>query len=176
MNFKDLIMKWRFRLDHARALFSMFTFAALLAIGYIEYLPFLDRLSVWGVIILTLIIFVVFAIGGYIYDKTFKLWASFSKVNAARNPFTYVPHPKELLVEFPRNYLQIYLLAKNETDPVIKSLVTKFLKTMNVYYSLSPNDPSFQETAQKIRSDMKKLTGLILEKWCLENEDCDDFT
>ena len=72
---KYFAMKWRFRVDQARALFGLLTFAALLAIAYMPSIPWFNEQGFWrGEFLLAVIVLVVFLLGGYLYDRFLKLW------------------------------------------------------------------------------------------------------
>ena len=159
---KYFSMKWRFRLDQARAIFGLVTFAALLAVGYIEYITFLENLGVWGVFIFTIIIFIIFVIGGYIYDRVLKLWSETQTVSVERNPYTWVPGPKEQILWLgwwaylfkALNQIAEKLDVELEDEEVVRL-------HMSEYYKLKPSTPNFEAGANKV----KKLSEYMEKKF-----------
>jgi len=149
---KYLMMKWRFRLEQARAIFGLLTFAVLLAIGYYEKIPWFNEINFWlSNIILTLIIFVVFVLGGYLYDRVFRLWTENTKVTIERNPYTYVPTPKEEIFTMGVYSFMISSLSKISKNLGIELEGEEAVKLMfNEYYSMNPETPEFEKSAAKI--------------------------
>jgi len=139
--FTDLLMRWRYRLDHAKVIFSLLTFAILLGFDFVDYIPFLDELGLWGVVILTLIIFLLFASFGYVYDRVFRLWKSHSKVNVERNQYNYVPLPKDQLVLRGLHLYRTYLLLEIKLNRTANLKVLGYwMKIIDLYYGLSSED------------------------------------
>lgn len=161
---KYFVMKWRFRIDQARALFGLITFAALLAVGYFEYITFFYNQGFWGIIEFTLIIFVVFLIGGYLYDRVFRLWAETQTVNVERNPFTYVPGPKEYinhLATFSFIFMSLTQIAeKLDIDLEAAEYIRLHMKT---YYDLTTSKENFDKEALKLKEISKKIQTMFLE-------------
>ncbi|NPE07421.1 MAG: hypothetical protein GNW80_03985 [Asgard group archaeon] len=173
--FKLLAMKWRFRLDQSRAIFGLLTFAALLAVSYVSKIPWFRDQGFWrGEFFLTILILIVFMMGGYLYDKFLRLWAQTGTVTVSRNPYTYVPSPKEFnstISWFTYIFTALNQIAKKldieiEGEELIKQQLTH-------YVSLSVEDSDFQEQAKKL----KKLSHLILESYIDSEEivDIDEF-
>jgi len=158
---KALAMRWRFRLDHARAIFGMLTFALLLAVGYVDILPWFMDQGFWrGEFLLTFLVLTVFVIGGYLYDRGLKLWSEDITVRVERNPYTYMPGPKEHLIKKSVDYAIMYLLSKNEeTKEEAKSLK----KILDEYYSLTPNTEGYREKSEEIKTLTNQFTNKIKE-------------
>lgn len=154
---KKFAMKWRFRLDHARVIFGLFTFSLLLAVGYVEYIPFLAKLGFWGVVILTLGIFVVFGIGGYVYDKVMELWSEHAVVRVERTPYTFVPQPKEHIIRKALDYVLMFLLSKHVG---VEEEAEQLKIILDSYYSLSPNSQNYKEKSDRV----KLLTSEFIKK------------
>lgn len=144
---KKFAMKWRFRLDHARVIFGLLTFSLLLAVGYIEYIPFLAKLGFWGVAILTIGIFVVFGIIGYVYDKVTELWSEHAVVRVERTPYTFVPQPKEFRIRRALDYALMFLLLQN---PETKEEALLLKDILDSYYSLSPNTQEYKAKSDRV--------------------------
>ncbi|MHA1186610.1 MAG: hypothetical protein ACTSSK_06985, partial [Candidatus Heimdallarchaeota archaeon] len=125
----------------------------------------------WIVLVFTLFILIIFIIGGYIYDKFLKLWSQTTAVNVARNPYTYVPQPKELIVSlgwWVYNFKVLTQIAQKldieiEGEEMIKQQLTHYL-------TLSADDNDFEDQAKKL----KRLTGILIESY-LESDDVGDF-
>ena len=157
-------MKWRFRVDQARAIFGLITFAALLALGYTDYISFFKNQGFWGVIEFTLIILAVFLIGGYLYDRVFKLWAETQTVNVERNPFTYVPGPKEYI-----NHLATFSFIFMSLTEIAEKLdieleAAEYIRLhMKTYYDLTTKKENFDQEALKLKLLSKRIQKMFLE-------------
>jgi len=159
---KFFVMKWRFRIDQARAIFGLLTFAALLGVGYIDYITFFAKQGFWGIMEFTLIIFVIFLIGGYLYDRVLQLWAETQTVNVYRNPFTYVPHPRERIISM-AYWAYVFqsldqIAEKLDVDIKSKDLMRPLIE---YYLSLTPNITDFEEKGLK----MKTATTEIIKNY-----------
>ncbi|MHA1366629.1 MAG: hypothetical protein ACTSP5_09505 [Candidatus Heimdallarchaeota archaeon] len=169
-------MRWRFRLDQSRAIFGLITFALLLALSYAKYLPDSwlinpDDIPFWIVLVFTLFILIIFIIGGYIYDKFLKLWSQTTAVNVARNPYTYVPAPKELIV-----ILGWWVHTFNTLSQIAKKLDIEIegedmiKQQLSHYLTLSVDDTDFEFQAKKLQ----RLTGILIDSY-LESDEEEDF-
>ena len=165
MNFKEFLMKWRFRLDQSRMLFGLVTFAALLAADYIIYIPFLDNLGLWGVVILTMIGFLIFAAGGYVYDRGFKLWRPNLNVNIDRNPYNFAPTPKEANVSSGLESVKFLILLKIAKESNI-DLSEEFAALLKIYdyYDMDPNSNDFKAISQEFAKTSKLLVAKLREE------------
>jgi len=161
---KYFTMKWRFRLDQARAIFGLATFAVLLAASYVDRIPWFEDQTFWrGDLLLSFLIFVVFIIGGYVYDRAFQLWTETSKVTVERNPYTYVPTPKEewLSVLFWGYILQALNQIAKKLDIELENQ-DELRLFFEHYFSMNPSTPDFLGEVEKLRviSNMVKKTYL----------------
>lgn len=161
---KYFTMKWRFRLDQARAIFGLLTFAVLLAATYVDRIPWFEDQGFWrGDFLLSFLIFCVFVIGGYVYDRAFQLWTETSKVTLERNPYTYVPSPKE---EWHSAVIYGYIF--HALNQIAKKLDIELENQDEVrlffehYLSMNPSTPDFLGEVEKLRviSDIVKKTYL----------------
>ena len=156
-------MKWKYRLDHARVIFGLLTFALILSAQYVKYIPFLDALGFWGVLILTTSIFIGFGIFGYIYDKSLKMWQSNSKINAQRTPYTSVPDPKDELVMYGLHLYRTYVLLETNLGLKASLLVLGYwMEIVETYYGLKVDDNP--EHYLKATKRCKLLGDLIKEE------------
>ena len=94
-------MKQQWRIVQIRGIWSLFYGILLLAIAYYEYVPFISDLQTIGPFLFAGVILFVFLILGYIYDRILVMWAPSQEVNIERNPFQYVPSPKDKIFWFP---------------------------------------------------------------------------
>ncbi len=169
-------MRWRFRIDQSRAMFGLVTFALLLSLAYAKYLPGAwvpdpENIPFWIILVFTLFILVIFVVGGYIYDKFLKLWSQTTAVNVARNPYTYVPQPKELIVSlgwWVHNYKILSQIANKleinlEGEDMIKQQLAHYL-------TLTADDSDFELQAAKL----KRLTSIIIDSY-LKSDGVGDF-
>ncbi|MGC9779659.1 MAG: hypothetical protein HZR80_10495 [Candidatus Heimdallarchaeota archaeon] len=162
--FKYFLMKWRYRIDQSRALFALVTFAALLAVSYIEYITLFDKMGFWGVILFSLIIFVIFLILGYLYDVVMKMWKATIKVNVERNPYTYVPHPKEKILRMGLDiFLYHSLIQMSEKLGLKLTGEEKIPELINKYYSLSIANPNFEKDAKEVEKISETIRKIFYE-------------
>jgi len=162
---KYFTMKWRFRLDQARAIFGLATFAVLLAATYVDRIPwFEDQSFLRGDLLLSFLIFLVFVIGGYVYDRAFQLWTETSKVTVERNPYTYVPTPKEewhSVVVWGYIFHALNQIAeKLDIELENQDEVRLFFEH---YFSMNPSTPNFLEEVEKLRVISKMVKKTYLE-------------
>ena len=101
MGVKKWIMKQQWRVVQIRGIWSLFYGVLLLAITYYEYVPFISTIETYGPFIFSGVILFVFLILGYIYDRVLVMWAPSQEVNLERNPYQYVPSPKDHVYWFP---------------------------------------------------------------------------
>ncbi|MHA1185551.1 MAG: hypothetical protein ACTSSK_01545 [Candidatus Heimdallarchaeota archaeon] len=169
---KHFAMKWRFRLDQSRAIFGLITFAVLLANSYVDQIPWFKDQGFWGGdIFLSVIIFAMFLIVGYLYDRLFKLWTETQTVHVERNPYTYVPQPKEYINNLATwSFIfdsLIQISEKLDVDLKGKELIRLHLKT---YYGLSTKTTNFESKALRLQ-----LLSKELQKICLESGEIEDY-
>ncbi|MHA1556527.1 MAG: hypothetical protein ACTSPM_06275 [Candidatus Heimdallarchaeota archaeon] len=172
---KHFSMKWRFRLDQSRAIFGLITFAVLLADKYVSVIPWFKDQGFWsGDMLLSVVILILFLIVGYLYDRLFKLWTETQTVNVERNPYTYVPNPKEYI-----NNLAIFSFLFDSLNQIAEKLdvelrgeelIRLHLKT---YYDLSTKTTNFETKALKLQLLSKELQKIFLESG--EIQDYDEF-
>lgn len=162
---KYFSMKWRFRLDQARSIFGLITFALILAQGYVIYLPWIEDptdIDLWIVTVFAIVVFIIFVIGGYLYDRLFKMWTETSTVAVERNPYTYVPTPKEQW-----HSLAIYGYLFNTLGQIAKKLDIKLENEeemklfLNHYLSMDAKTPEFEEEVKKL----KQISNLIKKSY-----------
>lgn len=94
-------MKQQWRILQIRGIWGLFYGVLVLAALYVEYVPVLNQLGALGPIYFAMIILLVFLILGYVYDRVLVMWAASQEVTQERNPFQYVPSPKDLVFWFP---------------------------------------------------------------------------
>ncbi len=94
-------MKQQWRIVQIRGIWSLFYGVLLLAYAYFEFIPFFVEMGVLGPFIFAATLLVVFLILGYIYDRVLVMWAPSQEVIMERNPFQYVPSPKDHIYWIP---------------------------------------------------------------------------
>jgi hypothetical protein len=159
-------MKWRFRIDQARAIFGLLTFAALLALGYVNKIPWFKDQGFWlGEFLLTLIIFFVFMFGGYLYDKILQLWTETNTVNQIRNPFTYVPSPQERIRSLGLYAYIIHRLDQISEKLEIENESEELMRSLYKYYSgLTTSRSDFIEIGNKMKLVNAKIVRNYTEE------------
>jgi hypothetical protein len=82
-------------------MWSLFYGILLLAIAYFEFIPIFADMGTMGPFVFAGTLLFLFLILGYIYDRVLVMWAPSQEVIMERNPYQYVPSPKEHIFWFP---------------------------------------------------------------------------
>ncbi|NHJ46177.1 MAG: hypothetical protein FK733_00180 [Asgard group archaeon] len=161
---KYFVMKWRFRLDQARAIFGLVTFAILLANSYGDDLPWFK--DDWRrEILLAVIVFFIFALGGYLYDRSFRLWTETQKVSVERNPYTYVPNPKERWQSRAFWSYNLTVLSQIAEKLDIKIENEEFMRLfISHYYSLTPSHDNIEQESVKLSKVADRFQEAFLSR------------
>ncbi|MFW9793959.1 MAG: hypothetical protein ACFFEE_06650 [Candidatus Thorarchaeota archaeon] len=101
MGVKKWLMKQQWRVVQIRGIWGLFYGILLLAVAYYEYIPFFVEMGSIGPFVFAGIILFVFLILGYIYDRVLVMWAPSQEVTIERNPYQYIPSPKDHIFWFP---------------------------------------------------------------------------
>ncbi|MHA1944286.1 MAG: hypothetical protein ACW96M_07815 [Candidatus Thorarchaeota archaeon] len=101
MRIRKWLMKQQWRIVQIRGIWGLFYGVLVLAGLYYEDLPFFNDLGSWGPFALAFTLLTIFLIVGYLYDRIFIMWAPSQEVTMERNPFQYVPSPKDHIFWLP---------------------------------------------------------------------------
>jgi hypothetical protein len=101
MGIRKWLMKQQWRIVQIRGIWSLFYGILLLAIAYFEYIPFFVDMGTLGPFVFAVLILLVFLVLGYVYDRILVMWAPSQEVSMERNPYQYVPAPKDRVFWFP---------------------------------------------------------------------------
>ncbi|NHJ14703.1 MAG: hypothetical protein EAX95_13570, partial [Candidatus Thorarchaeota archaeon] len=101
MKIRKWLMKQQWRVAQIRGIWSLFYGILVLAVSYFGYIPFFADMGAVGPFAFTAVMFVLFLIAGYVYDKVLVMWAPSQEVTQERNPYQYVPSPREHIFWFP---------------------------------------------------------------------------
>ncbi|MFW9767185.1 MAG: hypothetical protein ACFFF9_13660 [Candidatus Thorarchaeota archaeon] len=101
MGVKKWLMKQQWRVIQIRGIWGLFYGILLLAIAYYEYIPFFVEMGSIGPFVFAGVILFTFLILGYIYDRVLVMWAPSQEVTIERNPYQYIPSPKDHIFWFP---------------------------------------------------------------------------
>jgi hypothetical protein len=101
MGVKKWLMKQQWRLTQIRGIWSLFYGTFMLAIAFFAFVPVISEMGAIAPFVLSGIIFVIFLISGYIYDRVLIMWAPSQEVWMERNPYQYVPQPRDHIFWFP---------------------------------------------------------------------------
>lgn len=125
-------MKQQWRVVQIRGIWSLFNGILLLAYAYFKYIPFFEEMGILGPFAFSGITFVGFLILGYIYDKVLMMWSASQEVNVERNPYQYLPSPREQIYWFP-----IYSAMLNISEELAKKfdVPTESIEETRAYYS-----------------------------------------
>ncbi len=154
MKVRKWLMKQQWRIVQIRGIWGLFYGILLLAIAYFEYIPFFVDLSIFGPFAFAGLLLFVFLILGYLYDRVFVMWAPSQEVNMERNPYQYVPSPKDHIFWLPlyNSMLEITKTLANEYD-----VDTQAIEDAKEYYSklqqLRPERKEDLEKSEELRDD-----------------------
>lgn len=101
MGIRKWLMKQYWRLIQVRGIWNLFYGVLIFSIGYYLYVPFFYDMGAWGPLVLAAALLFSFLIFGYLYDRVFVMWGPQQEVVIERNPFQYVPHPRDRIFWFP---------------------------------------------------------------------------
>lgn len=101
MGLRKWTMKQYWRLLQVRGIWGLFYGVLLLAVAYYTYIPFFVEMGTLGPFALAACMLFVFLILGYLYDRVFVLWSPQQEVVRERDPFQYVPNPRDRIFWFP---------------------------------------------------------------------------
>ncbi len=101
MRVRKWLMKQQWRVVQIRGIWSLFYGTLLLAMAYVGYVPVFSVFGAAAPFVFAVVILIVLLILGYIYDRVLVLWAASQEVVQERNPFQYVPGPKDHIFTFP---------------------------------------------------------------------------
>lgn len=132
MGVKKWLMKQQWRLTQIRGIWSLFYGTFMLAIAFYGYVPLLNEMGPIAPFVFSAILFIMFIIGGYIYDKVLIMWAPSQEVWMERNPYQYVPQPRDRIFWFP---FYSVLLDVSEKMANSQGLDTSLIDEVREYYS-----------------------------------------
>lgn len=124
MGIRKWIMKQYWRLVQVRGIWTLFYGVLLLAIAYYVYFPFFVDMGSYGPFVLAFLLLFSFLIIGYVYDRVLVMWGPQQEVVIERNPFQFVPHPRDQVFWFPiysallDSAEQLAKLAEVDTTPI----------------------------------------------------------
>jgi hypothetical protein len=147
-------MKQEWRIIKIRGIWSLFYGILLLAAAYYGYIPLFSDMGTLGPFVFAGIILIVFLVLGYIYDKVLVMWAPSKEVTMERNPYQYVPSPKDHIFWFP-----FYSSLLNALEELAKNYEVDLdpIRDTKEYYSqlqkLRPERKEDLDLAIKLRDD-----------------------
>ncbi len=157
MRFRKWLMKQQWRIVQIRGIWGLFYGILLLAITYFEYVPLFASMGALGPFAFSAALLVFFLVLGYLYDRVFIMWAPSQEVSMERNPYQYVPSPKDHIFWFP---LYSSLLDMTEELARKYDVDTQYVKDARAYYarlqSLRPERNEDLDIAVKIRDEFIK--------------------
>jgi len=154
MRVRKWLMKQQWRIVQIRAIWSLFYGILLLAYAYFGYMPIFADLGPLGPFAFAGTLLIIFLILGYLYDRVFVMWAPSQEVTMERNPYQYVPSPKDHIFWFP---LYSALLAATEELADKFEVDSSEIRDARTYYSqlqkLRPDMKGDLDMAEKLRAD-----------------------
>ncbi len=153
MGVKKWLMKQQWRVVQIRGIWGLFYGILLLAAAYYEYIPFFVDMGSLGPFVFAGVILVTFLILGYVYDRVLVMWAPSAEVTIERNPYQYVPAPKDHIFWFP---IYSALLDASEKLADEFNLDKSAIQETREYYA------KLQKLRPEMRDDIDK--GIDLRK------------
>ena len=157
MRVRKWLMKQQWRVVQIRGIWSLFYGIFLLAIAYFEFIPFFAGMGTLGPFLFAGTLLFVFLILGYIYDRVLVMWASSQEVVMERNPYQYIPSPKEHIFWFP-----LYSAILDSVEEIATSVKADTAEIANVreYFgklqSLHPEKKEDLDKAIELRDSFMK--------------------
>lgn len=150
MRIRKWLMKQQWRVVQIRGIWSLFNGILLLAYAYFKYIPFFEEMGFFGPFAFSGVTLVAFLILGYIYDRVLMMWSPSQEVTVERNPYQYLPSPREQIFWFP-----IYSAMLNISEELAKKfdVDTQAIEETREYYS----------ELQKLRVEQKEDIDAALE-------------
>ncbi|MHA3962786.1 MAG: hypothetical protein AM325_004525 [Candidatus Thorarchaeota archaeon SMTZ1-45] len=154
MRIRKWLMKQQWRIVQIRGIWSLFYGILLLAIAYFEFIPFFAAMGTFGPFVFAGILLFLFLILGYIYDRVLVMWAPSQEVTMERNPYQYVPSPKEHIFWFP-----LYSVLLDSVEKVAQKfdVDTDAIDAAREYYS------ELEKMSPAIKEDLDRALDLRLE-------------
>jgi len=143
MGIRKWLMKQQWRIVQIRGIWGLFYGILLLAVSYYAYIPLFETMGAMGPLVFAGIIMFVFLILGYIYDRVLVMWAPSQEVTIERNPYQYVPAPKDRVFWFP-----IYSAILDASERILEGLeldASEVVETREYFANL-----------QKLRAERKE--------------------
>ena len=166
MGVKKWLMKQQWRVVQIRGIWSLFYGILVLAYMYYEYIPVFNEesMGVGGPFVFAGILLLTFLVLGYIYDRVLVMWAPSQEITFERNPYQYVPSPKEHIFWFP---LYSSLLDVAEELAVNNNVDTQIIDETREYFS----------KLEKLRPERKEdiTLGSDLRKEYIKRTEISDF-
>ncbi len=154
MRIRKWLMKQQWRILQIRGIWGLFYGVMVLAGLYVGYVPFFFNMGALGPLAFAGLILFVFLIMGYIYDRVLVMWAASQEVTQERNPYMYVPSPKDHIFWFP---IYSTMLDALEQLSLQHGLDTKEIEETKEYYSqiqrMRPERRQDIEEAIELRKD-----------------------
>jgi len=141
------IMKQYWRLVQVRGIWNLFYGVLLLAVAYYAYVPVFLDMGAIGPFVFAGILLTVFLVLGYLYDRVFVLWGPQQEVVIERNPFQYVPHPRDKIFWFP-----LYSVVLNTAEEILATIgrdVTPIRETREYFAELQTCTPHSREDLER---------------------------
>ncbi len=145
------------RLSWIQSLTGMFQDALVFGILYVVILlPWLEdpiaQLLI-GLFLISFPLYIVLVALGWYYDRRLQIWSPDMVVKVERTPYTFVPSPRELLIDYPFYYsfytVMREVFVKRGLDVTSIERIMVYLQT---YMNLTAKDEKDMDTARKLRA------------------------
>ncbi|MFX1485432.1 MAG: hypothetical protein ACFFCP_19840, partial [Promethearchaeota archaeon] len=145
------------RLSWIQSLTGMFQDALVFGILYVVILlPLLkDPIAqlLIGLFLISLPLYIVLVALGWYYDRRLQIWSPDMVVKVERTPYTFVPSPRDLLIDYPFYYafytVMREVFLKRGLDATSIERIMVYLQT---YMNLTAEDEKDMDTARKLRA------------------------
>ena len=104
------MMKQYWRVGTIRQIFGVVLGMFVLGRYYYGFIPVLQDMGLLGAVVLATALIILFLFLGYLYDVKGKLWNEQLQVLTERDPYSYVPQFRFLMMEYPIFHSLVYSL------------------------------------------------------------------
>ncbi len=164
MGIRKWLMKQQWRIVQIRGIWSLMNGVLLLAYAYYAVFPIFADMEMIGPFAFAFILLILFLFIGYLYDRVFIMWAPSQEVSMERNPFQYVPGPKDHIFWFPM--YSVFLDAVESLGNAL-SVDTTAIRDAREYFSklqnLSPLRKEDLAEAIRLRDEFIKSHPFAIE-------------
>lgn len=154
---KKWIMKQYWRVGQIRAISSLAT--GMLVIGrlYVDFVPILKNMGVWGALILGTFLFSIFLGLGWLYDIRLRQWSQSNQAIVERTAYYHVPLLSSIAFDYPYLYALVSTLnGVSKKQGIDNESLSQLSMYLNEYFSLTYTKRDIDRTLEMGKHFMTK--------------------